>query len=597
MKIALGKPKLPSKLTDKKASAAKEKPAKKATVAKGSRRSKFVFLIGDEGAILVYIKNNAVQNRHFVPDASAQNLSELKEHLESDPKAPILLVVDNMDQSYVQQTLPPVSSMSVKKLMKRRLDRDFGVNDIKGALVLGREESGRKDWNFMMVALEKTPLISLWMDFVLELPNRFAGLYLLAVEMKKTVQDLEIAMGVPKEGTGSEWKFFVSHNKVGGFRQVILRNGQFIFTRMTQPVGELTPEVIAGNIEQEMLSTIEYMKRLGFDWQAGLDIYVVVSSAIKDAIDKAKFSARQITLLSPFEVSQYLGIEGASQPTDQFGDVVLAASIGCSKKHVLPLSTPQSKKFEMIYQMLWYEHLIIAFAVVGMFGYAASLGYDCYSAYRVKSELEERKSSHQKTLDALHAEIAQSNIDIDKTNDTIDLFQQLALEERTPLPFIAQFITAIDPPVRIKSIKWTWVGNDTKAAAGVPGAMAGGAQAAPPSKMVAVFVLQFMGVETIPDFKSVSQKALADMKQKLKGYDISYTKIPTKFVENEKLDLTFGAQTAAASQDKSAYDVELTIKGDIDPAAAAKAAAKPAGAPVGMIGGMRPPMAPPPSAP
>ncbi len=223
-----------------------------------------MFFIGDEGTVLVYIKNNSVQSRQFVPDAGEQYLQEIRQTLAKDPKAPVLLVVDNMDQTYMQQTLPPVSSMSVKKLIKRRLERDFGTNDIKGAIMLGREKAGRKDWNFLMVALEKSPQLSTWIDFVSGLPNRFQGIYLVSTEAEIIVKDLERAMGVPKEGTGSEWKFFVSHDKVGGFRQVVLKNGRIIFTRMAQPVGETTPEVIAGNIEQEMLSTIEYMRRLGF---------------------------------------------------------------------------------------------------------------------------------------------------------------------------------------------------------------------------------------------------------------------------------------------------------------------------------------------
>ena len=84
------------------------------------------------------------------------------------------------------------------------------------------------------------------------------------------IKNIDLAIGVPKikkdkknkEETGVRWKFLVTHNKVGGFRQVILRDGRAIFTRLTQPVGEVTPAVVAGNIEQEITSTIEYMNRL-----------------------------------------------------------------------------------------------------------------------------------------------------------------------------------------------------------------------------------------------------------------------------------------------------------------------------------------------
>ena len=309
-----------------------------------TKGNKFVLFIGDEGAILIYIKGNVVQSRQFVPDASPTSLSDLKRALAADTKAPVMVVVDNMDQSYVQQTLPPVSSLSVGKLIKRRLVRDFGANDIKGAIVLGREKSGRKDWNFLMVALEKSPQLTVWLDFVITLPNRVSGIHLVSVESEVLVKGLESAMGFGKKGTGSEWKFFVSHNKVGGFRQVILRNGRIIFTRLAQPLNDSSAEVIAGSIEQEMLSTIEYMKRLSFNPQTGLDVYIIASAGIKSAIDPSKFNATSLNVLTPFEVAQYLGIEGATQPTDQFGDVILAATIGCSKTHVLTLQTAETRR-------------------------------------------------------------------------------------------------------------------------------------------------------------------------------------------------------------------------------------------------------------
>ncbi len=79
-------------------------------------------------------------------------------------------------------------------------------------------------------------------------------------------------------------------------------------------------------------------------------------------------------------MAEYLGIEGATQPSDQFGDVILASVIGCSKKHVLTLSVPQFKQFDRYYSALRYQRLGAAFAALGIIGYAASLGVGMYAA-------------------------------------------------------------------------------------------------------------------------------------------------------------------------------------------------------------------------
>lgn len=413
-----------------------------------------MLLIGDEGAILVSIKGNQVLSRQFVPDSSASNLDELRQTLAGSPKAPLMLVIDTMDQSYVQQTLPPVSSMSVGKLIKRRLDRDFGVNDIKAAIVLGREKSGRKDWNFLMIALEKSPQLTAWLDFILSLQNRFMGIYLLSVETEILLRYLHPPEPKADDAKESEWKFFVSHNKVGGFRQVILRGGRIVFTRLAQPIGESNAEVIAGSIEQEMLSTIEYMKRLSYNPAAGLDIYIVAGAAIRETIDTDKFMASNVYLLTPFEVAQQLGIEGATQPTDQFGDVILASMIGCSTKHVLKFSIPQSQKADGLYQMLMLQRALAFTGVLAMLGYAFYNIYDLYTHSVLMGELELRRNQEIKRLDDLRQEIRSTNVDVERVGDLIDLYRGLREEMISPLPFIVKIHPIVITPVRIQSIDW-----------------------------------------------------------------------------------------------------------------------------------------------
>jgi hypothetical protein len=527
----------------------KEKPVAKNKGRKFLKGTRFVLFIGDEGTILLYIRDNNVISRQFVPDASEQNLDELRSSLNRDTKAPISIAIDSLDQSYVQQSLPPVSSMSVKKLIKRRLDRDFGANDIKGAILLGREDTGRKDWNFLMISIERSRQLSMWLDFAFSLPNRFTGIFLVSVETEIIVKNLEQAMGVPKSGTGAKWKFFVSHNKVGGFRQVVLLNGRIIFTRMAQPIGESTPEVIAGNIEQEMQSTIEYMKRLSYDPSSGLDVYIIAASAIKPVIDKSKFKYSSFHIMTPYEVAMHMGIEGATQPTDQFGDVILAACIATSPQHVLRLSTPESQRFENIYNIYRMQRLVAALLVIGTVGYAGGVASDIYLRYMDSEDLLLAKRQHQKNLDDLKDEIKRSNLDVDKTGDIIDLYQLLQKQKAAPLTFFARVQRVIKPPIIVKGLEWS---VDDK---GV------GITSAGPPKNVAVYTLEFPGVPDLDAWRVVSKKVLADLKEEFKGYDVAFTKLPGKFSESEKIELNLGIPAAPKPPPSTASaSVQLTIK-------------------------------------
>ncbi len=552
------------KIPKKRAAApAEEQKPVKAKKFKAKSGAKFVLFLGDEGAILIYLKGNIVHSRQFVPDASQENLREFRQTLSKDPLASLILVVDNMDQSYVQQTLPPVSSISVNKLIKRRLERDFGANDIKGAILLGRETSGRKDWNFLMVALEKSPQLSVWLEFIQELPNRFLGIYLLSVEAEMIVKRLEQALGVPKEGTGAEWKFFISHNKVGGFRQVILRNGRIMFTRLAQPVGESNAEVIAGSIEQEMLSTIEYMKRLSYTPQSKLDIYIITSSAIKAALDPTKFSASTFHVFTPYEVGQYLHIEGAAQPTDQFGDVVLAATVGSNRRHVLSLSAPQTRRVDQYYQYVMYQRVAAAMAICGVLIYAGYIGRDILGLMSDSDRLKAEIAIQGKQLEALRREIKNSNIDVEKASDLIDMYRQLQVEKFMPLLLIEKLQPATKSPVWIQSIDWGF-GSDIRVNRRAQAA-AGAAEAKPQStQMTATIGLEFPQEASDPKmFRVVSKKVLADFKQWFQGYNVKYSTMPDQVTETDKIEIKSTATQKPEDFLPKSLNVQLIIRGGL----------------------------------
>jgi len=132
---------------------------------------RFVLIIGDEGAILVFMQGMKVLRRLFAPSAQASHSEAMMDIMKANPKAPISVLADVIDQQYVPHNFPPVSSLAVGGLVKRRLERDFQPEDLKGSLAVGRDKSGRREWKYLLVALAKTPLIAGWIDLLVELPT------------------------------------------------------------------------------------------------------------------------------------------------------------------------------------------------------------------------------------------------------------------------------------------------------------------------------------------------------------------------------------------------------------------------------------------
>lgn len=342
---------------------------------------KFILNIGDEGGILTYMEGKAVVRRLFAPTPNYADTKPFIELLQSNPKAPISMLVDVMDQSYVQHSLPPVSPLTINNLIKRKMERDFSDDDLRGALQIGREKEGRKDWKYLFVTLSNSPNLQSWMELVLEQENHFVGVYMLPVEAEDFIRRMQQAVTGRKQSKGkkdefaSQWQLLVAHNKVGGFRQVVLKDGKLIFARLAQPIGDNQPEVIAGNIEQEISVTIEYLKRLGYADDQGMDVYIIASEAIKQAVDTNNIHVAAVHPMSPHDAALKLGLDQATEPNDQFADVVLAAAFATAKKHLLKLETKEQAKLNMLYNSLrgvkYGGGLITVGAIIAAIYYAA----------------------------------------------------------------------------------------------------------------------------------------------------------------------------------------------------------------------------------
>jgi hypothetical protein len=398
-----------------------------------NKSGKFILNIGDEGGILTYMQGKKVVRRLYAPTANYSDTGSFIELLQSDPKASISMLVDVMDQSYVQHSLPPVSSFSVNNLIKRKMERDFAEDDLKGALQLGREKEGRRDWKYLFVTLSRTPQINSWLDMVMEQPNHFVGIYLLPVEAENFMVRLRTSIkGKEKKAkktelapAASQWQLLVAHNKVGGFRQVVLRNGKLIFARLAQPIGDNQPEVVAGNIEQEISVTIEYLKRLGYNDEQGMDVYVIASEFIKNAVDSKNINVADVHLLSPHEAALKLGLDQVTEPNDQFADVLLAAAFNTAKKHTLKLQTKEQSKLNQLYSALLGVKvggaLFSVGAVIAAIYYAIAIpgakeDIDRYESQtrRAEQQLEEVKQQEESLPD-----------DLEKMTDLVALHQQL----------------------------------------------------------------------------------------------------------------------------------------------------------------------------
>jgi len=504
---------------------------------KKTRGNRFILFVGDDGAILVYMNGRKVLRRLFAPSPDPQHIRAFDDLFHSDTSAPIAMLVDVMDQSYVRQTLPPVTQFSVGKLIKRRLERDFPEDDIKGALVLGREKGGRKDWNYLLIALANSPLLQKWLDVAVERPNHFQGIYLVPVESEIYLTQLSKAIHTKQMPVDAQWQLLVSHNKVGGFRQVVLRNGKLNFTRMAQPIGESLPAVIAGNIEQEISNTIEYLKRLSYQEPDGLEIFVIVSKEIKESIDEKNLKAKKVHLLTPFEVAAILQLEQAAQPEDHYGDVVMTTQFGATSKHLLKLQTKYTKLLDQFHMGRLGLKVAAACAVLACLALSANEATEITPNLDQFSTLEKQVKDLQQTsnTDKDKLEVIRKENDIDRILDAVSLFDQFTDIRFTPFNFVtAVSESMIKDDALIQSFIWKTfdpIGKVEEKS----------------KTFESTFSVVMLGNEK--DSEEMGRKAtdlLGHVKTAFKDYKIENSKLPGVIDESEKVTASLGGESQQA---------------------------------------------------
>ncbi len=496
----------------------KKREAKtKLSATMSARGQRFVLLVGDEGGILIFMRGKKVVRRLFSPTPQRDHTVSLVELMQANPKVPLSILVDVMDQQYVRHSFPPVSIFSVGGLVKRRLNRDFVAEDLKGSLPLGRDKTGRKEWNFLLVSLANTPMIQQWLELVVDLPNELRGIYLTPVESQVYIPMLKRYM--PQQTPAVPWQLLVTHNKISGFRQAVLKDGKLVFTRVTQAIDDAVAAVIAGNIEQEIINTLEYLRRLGFQENASLEMIVIAAHEVKESIDLKRFNTAGAVVLTPLEVAEMMGLEQAALSADRFGDVVMAVCFGLARKHVLKFQTAYAKQLAQFYTIRRGAFVLAGIAALLM-GFAAMS--DIVSAISNRSEassVEDKRKPVQAKLAGIKRSIGGLNIDVAKKSAIVAAYDAYITDAPEPTTFVADLAPLLTPEMRITSL--IWAPNDKK-----PDDKNSGSGIAKSPLMITVEMEFTAPFEDIEALSKAVEASVAMLKDKMPGYEIATGAFP-----------------------------------------------------------------------
>ncbi|AIF80689.1 hypothetical protein I862_00620 [endosymbiont of Acanthamoeba sp. UWC8] len=418
--------------------------------------------IGEEGIAVAYFIGNQIARKLFIRSTSDADTIELRKILLGDEEASLHLYIDVLDQTYIQRTLPAISVFNINKLAEQRLEKETIKTHLKSFLQVGRTEVGRNDWIYMFISTAFEPPISTWVKFFEEYRNIIQGIHFLPVELSTVVKKLRknqvnstnkllkfkklFSLFKNKENSGiSTWEVLLTLNKSGGFRQVVFQNGRVIFTRLLNSLIDPNPVVIAGAIEQEIINSIEYLRRLSTKEKVEIYINILISNEIKKNIRRNKFNAKEVNIYTPYEASNILKIPpDITTENDRFCDPLILSLMHLDKKRVITVHTEETKKVYIYTKLFNYFLTLLKLAVPISIIFSLIAVFD---AFTLSTEMKNFQFNESKLLANLDSKTnfkakeqkkLGSDVNAQEVEEIVELYEQYKQYNTNPVEILQQ---------------------------------------------------------------------------------------------------------------------------------------------------------------
>ena len=191
-------------------------------------------------------RNEMQKERHFALDAEGQ--AEFRLWLEQHHDTLFNLLVDLPDEGFHSETLPHVTGRDRKALLERKLNQHFFGSPYTLVRSLGRSKQGRRDENFLFVALTRPQALEPWLQALHDAGVAVAGIHSPALLLPEVLS---------RESAG-EPRLILMTLGSGGLRQSYFEHGQLRFSRL-KPLTTDSVEEAAVNTYGEAVRIYQYL--------------------------------------------------------------------------------------------------------------------------------------------------------------------------------------------------------------------------------------------------------------------------------------------------------------------------------------------------
>lgn len=442
-------------------------------------KTSFLISVGEEGAVVVYIKGRSIHSKFFVKSTQDHDVQRLSQLLADDINAKIYILIDTLDQAYVQKNIPSISALNVEGIAKSRMEREIPPEYLKSCVQVLRSDSGRKDWVYTFISAPYEPPLTKWISFFAPFPNIIEGLYFLPIQIQNILPFLRDGKRVVtnklqilvnryfpgvwtiKENIG--WEIFFAQNKTGGFRQVTFLDGKIIFSRLINNINSPDADVLAGNIEQEISNSLEFITRLGLGKESDVSLYLVLSNDTLRAIRVDRIKAKKIKLFTPYIFARKINALEAATEKDKFCDPSVLLALSKIDEFIGRTHVKISEKVYLASKYVDISKRIID-AVIPLF--LAFIIYNFYQAaldQLVVYDAKDRIVTLKAQIDEKNQQIAKlstqvsGNQSLEAASEIVDAHNFFTAVDETPISIMLGLSEVMPSYARVKSINWRYL--------------------------------------------------------------------------------------------------------------------------------------------
>ncbi|NTU76611.1 MAG: hypothetical protein HGA90_02170, partial [Alphaproteobacteria bacterium] len=266
-------------------------------------------------------------------DASAKPVLEA---LAQTHRAPALVLADTTAQEFRLTELPRLNPWDRKKILARRLHQNFPPpenenSQLTVALPLKKNTA-------LLACLHQGGPVQGWLRRLEAISNPSGEVALLPLEGAAILRAL-----LPSSAQG--WAMLLSWQRTGGFRQIVTRDGQLLFTRLTPaPPPKASASFITASLSADIQASVEYLKRHGLKSSAELRLAALMPTFLHAPLGSMRFPVQEMAPLTPHQAARNLGLSVGPRPDDPHADLLFAAWLQGRFRLRASLMSPQRRQ-------------------------------------------------------------------------------------------------------------------------------------------------------------------------------------------------------------------------------------------------------------